>query len=125
MYAVKLDLAGYRQFAQWITQNDRYKDPPGQLKPDVESQLQSLGAEVYEECEGTGRNFDSTDKVVPQRDSNKNLNIALPVEICRKDDGSIDLGYLESYVTELKDSSISVQDGAWALLGMYFLSRCR
>jgi hypothetical protein len=125
MYAVKLDLAGYRDFAQWITNSDRYKDPPGSLKPLVEAQLQAQGADVYEECDASARKFNATDKVIPQRDSGRKLNISLPVEICKKSDGSIDLGYLETYVTELKDPGVSVQDGAWALLGMYFLSRCR
>jgi len=126
MYAVKLNLQGYREFAQWITNNDRYKQPPGTLKTDVETQLQARGAEVYEECDEPSRAFSAAqDKVIPHRDSGKQLNLSLPKEICRKADGSIDLGYLETYVTELKDPSVSVEDGAWALLGMYFLSRCR
>jgi hypothetical protein len=124
MFAVRLDLQGYVDFANWITQNDRYKDPPGTLKPAIEAKLQALGAEVYEECDGGHRAFNAaTDKVQPHRDQSHNLNISLPVEICRDPNGDIDFDYLVAYVQAIKLASD--QDGARALLGMYFLSRCR
>jgi len=124
MYAVRLDFQGYIEFANWMTDTNRYKTAPGPLSNQIAVKLQSLSAQVYDDCSGPQRPFNAgTDHVVAHADHAHNLNVSLPVEICRDANGDIDYDYLISYVQDIKAASDA--DGARALLGMYFLSRCR
>ncbi len=123
MFVLKMTANNYGRFAKEITKNRNYQLPPGQLLPLVEQWLQDFDAEVYTSCDGAPEPFDpANDRVIPQPDNGRNLNISLPKYICEKA-GKVDIEYLKGYVRELR--SMSDEDGAWALLGMYFLSRCR
>jgi len=123
MYAVRLEFDKYIEFANWITAADLYKSTGPGLDGNIETKLIALNAQVYEHCEDPSRPFDASDKVKTHHDGGKKLNISLPIEICRDTSGDLELGYLEDYVRAIK--AASDQDGALALLGMYFLSRCR
>lgn len=123
MYAVRLEFDKYIEFANWITSSDLYKTNGTSLDDDIQNKLIALNAQVYEHCEDASRPFDASDKVKTHHDNGKKLNISLPVEICRDEYGDLDVGYLEDYVQSIK--AASDRDGALALLGMYFLSRCR
>ena len=131
MYAIRMPINDYIDFAQWIVEKDpqhgnerRYKLGKNPLEGLIEDKLDTLKAQVYLDCDGSGSDFDKNqDKIKTERDKQKRLNVSIPVEICEKNDGSIDIGYLEAYVRDIKTQSDA--DGAWALLGMYFLSRCR
>ena len=71
--------------------------------------------------------FDANDKIKVEIDhgGNKQYRISIPAKICEKANGEIDIDYLRQYVTEIKNPATSIDDAAYALLGMYFLSRCR
>jgi hypothetical protein len=134
IYVLKLTFDEYENFAQWITSVDpndpqgrrRYQLPPGTLKPDIETKLNNYPAAVFEKCNQGPRNFGPQDNVVTHRDpgANKVTNIAIPANICEDPPGTIDLGYLEGYVQDIKNEPDNSKC-AWALLGMYFLSRCK
>jgi hypothetical protein len=131
MYAIRMSVDNYINFAQWIVGRDpshgnerRYRLGKNPLEGLIETKLQDLSAQVYTDCDGSGSKFDkSQDKIKTERDKQKRLNVSIPVEICEKANGDIDIKYLEDYVKDLKLKPDA--DGAWALLGMYFLSRCK
>ena len=129
MYAVKLQFDEYVNFGQFMTQKvashgneRRYKIKRVDLQNQIEDWLDGK-AEVYSDCDGSHHTFDkSNDKVQCDKDQQKKTCVSIPVEIC-EDGGNIDLAYLKDYVGKIKGATD--EDGAWALLGMYFLSRCR
>ena len=146
-FVVKLSVEGYRDFGRFMTEKDstgnrRYTYAKNQLKSDIEGYLTGR-APVYEDC-GTpsertwGKQEDGTDlpngnkdKIKIEKDDGspadigggRNYPISVPREICEDANGDIDLDYLISYVQGL--NSMSDEDAAYSLLGMYFLSRCR
>ena len=134
MYVVKLTVEQYAEFAQWLTAdvgggNRRYKRPPGPLSTEIEDKLKSYPATVHERCDptDTGRAYGNRDKVKAHPDSRSaaaNItNMAMPDKICLDKNGNIELEYLRLYVADLCNAPID--DAAWSLLGMYFLSRCK
>lgn len=134
-FVVKLSVEGCRDFANWMTSNDpagtaivrRYKDDPD-LATNITNLLDGI-AEVYED--GAKRlNVSLTrqkNKIHIEKDKPAGRKIqypiAAPTEICETIDGEIDLDYLISYVDGLKN--MPEEGAAYALLGMYFFSRCR
>lgn len=142
MYVLKLDFKDYIDFAQWMTKDvgdgiRRYELPPGKLNAKIEKKLRSYPAKVHEFCDDQysprefGKDCDRVvtyrDCLVTQQDPNSAqiclTNMALPDKICLDADGNIDLKYLIDYVEDLCNAPR--EDAAWALLGMYFLSRCK
>ncbi len=140
-YAVKFKtVKEYAEFAEWITKKDedfgyerRYRLKPNVLNDLIEDKLNGL-AMVYENCAEGGRQYDKkTDKIRVERDQVEpkkgkepkkvKYPVAVPMEICETMDGDIDLSYLKNYVAGLK--GLTDHEAAYALLGMYFLSRCR
>lgn len=133
MYVLKLTFLQYQEFAQWMTSvvdpatgKMQYEEPPGTLKPAIETKLSNYPAAVFEKCNQGPRDFGPQDKVVTHRDpgANKITNIAIPANICENPPGTIDLGYLEGYAQDIKNEPDNSKC-ALALLGMYFLSRCK
>ena len=135
MYVVKLSFSEYRDFAQWITQDDgsgtkRYKLPPGPLNAAIKAKLVGYPAKVHEHCDKTQppRDFDNQDKIVTHRDKGSGAgnvtNMNMPDEICQDNTGVIDLEYLRGYVNDIKNEQ-NTDAAALSLLGMYFLSRCK
>lgn len=141
MYVIRLTFEKYRQFAQWLTARTngtrRYKLPPGVLRPQIEQWLKDNDAEVHEYCDArvSPRRFGRDerggdwpiDRAQPCKDERNpeacNYNVSIPLHICEDKGGEIDLQYLREYVRMLCDHP--EEDAAWALLGMYFLSRCK
>jgi hypothetical protein len=127
MYAIRLSFENYANFASWITEQDRYKNENGNvLRDGIAKWLDDNNALVYEDCDdNSGRAFDKeNDKIHTHFDKGKKFNVSLPVEIC-KDQDDIDIGYLKTYVQEIRNLNHTEDECAMALLGMYFLSRCR
>ena len=138
-YVVKLAAAEYRDFAKWMTTKEadgirRYQAAGNlpstgkNLDRSIEDLLDGV-AEVYEDCTGAANPFNATapnkDNIIVSRDNlaGRTYPVAVPEQICETNDGDIDLDYLKSYVESLK--LMSDDDAAYALLGMYFISRCR
>lgn len=123
-FVIRLSAENYAEFARELTKNRNYQKPVGDVLTIVNDKLSNLGAEVYTSCGGAAQPFNaSTDKVIPQPDRGRKLNVSLPKYICEDANGNVDLGYLKGYVRDLKQ--MPEEEAAWALLGMYFLSRCR
>lgn len=142
MYVVKLAFDQYADFARWLTAVDdsgtrRYKRPPGLLSAEIEALLEGYKATVHEYCDpkaptrefgkdGKGKDW-NRDRILAHSDSRSPAanvtNMAMPDEICLDAKGNIDLTYLIEYVEDLCNAPR--EDAAWALLGMYFLSRCK
>jgi hypothetical protein len=107
------------------------------LGGEIETQLKTYPAIVHEHCDPTastrqfgkdnGGNDWNRDRVVAHGDSRSPaahiINMAMPDKICLDAAGNIDLNYLRLYVADLCNAPID--DAAWSLLGMYFLSRCK
>jgi hypothetical protein len=142
MYVVKLKFPEYKDFAQWLTEDvgsgvRRYQRPPGLLNAEIEEKLKHYPATVLEYCDDSApRKFDpdDCDRIITHRDSINThqapnsravclTNMAMPDYICLDNDGNVDLKYLKDYVNDLCNAPL--EDAAWALLGMYFLSRCK
>ena len=115
-----------------------YQRKPGdkgeKLDVEIEKKLDGV-AQVFVNCADGGRPYDqSRDKIRVERDGKDGKNgkgqdkikypVAVPMEICETADGKIDLDYLKSYVDGFKNLK-NDEERAYALLGMYFLSRCR
>lgn len=140
-FVVKLSVEEYRDFAKWMTAEDpsdntrrRYQIPesgnPANRLSTLASNELNAKAEIYEDCaQSSQRKWNKdTDSLVIERDDkvNKRYPMAVPEVICEDQYGKIDLQYLKSYVTGLCNmNSTNPDDAAYALLGMYFLSRCR
>lgn len=143
LYVLKLDYDGYKDFAKFIIQNSIHQKKKPDAETDIENWLKAYDeAKVVEFCDNTverrhfGKDWngkDVKDVVVVNHDSPINnqgqhkdhlrVNVSLPYEFC-EENNSINLKYLEDYVDAMANDT-NPSEAAWALLGMYFLSRCR
>jgi len=128
-FAIHLPFDKYAEFARAFTSgaSKTYYGSDKQVIADfIESFLrdQTNGAKVLINCNGDNRPFSSRDKVKVEIDNVKDgkYSISIPSFICETN-GEVDIGYLESYVRQIQAANVT--QAAWALLGMYFLSRCR
>ena len=132
-YAIHLSFQAYQDFAKAMTTSQPGLPKPYYLgnKVDIQNfieyQLIDLGAKVLTDCSANPRDFDANDNIKVEIDhgGSKQYRISIPAMICEKPDGKIDIDYLRQYVTEIRNPATSIDDAAYALLGMYFLSRCR
>lgn len=128
-FAIHLPFDKYAEFARAFTSGTN-KSYYGSDKKDIEDFIQTFlldqqnGAKVLVNCNGDNRPFASRDKIKVEIDNIKDgkYSISIPSFICEKN-GEVDIGYLESYVRQIQAANVT--QAAWALLGMYFLSRCR
>lgn len=141
-FVVKLTVTQYRDFAEWITgpvspgsATRRYQIPetgpvPDRLSSLISDQLHNT-ADLFENCaQDSSRKWDKNiDGIRVHRDDRdaKRYPVAVPETICENEKDEIDLDYLKSYVAGLCQlyNDGREEDAALALLGMYFLSRCR
>jgi hypothetical protein len=134
-YAIRLEFQQYIEFAKRLTTGalkPYYQRNPNSIASFIELSLANLGADVLFGCEeGNIRKYDpDTDKIRVDIDRpNEHYTVSIPSYICEiqvpGQPSIVDIEYLKSYAREIKRSTVSDEDAAWALLGMYFLSRCR
>jgi hypothetical protein len=129
-YAIHLPFEKYAEFAKDLTRgSDKqyYKTDRREIQDFIETFLRdpSNYAMVYEDCSGVSRPFTRRDRIRVEVDDKGNGDyvVAIPSFICEDANGEVDIAYLEAYVRSIQAST--VHEAAWALLGMYFLSRCR
>lgn len=130
-YAIHLGFDQYKEFAQAMTAgpSKRYHHSDKHvIERFIEDELQQLQANVLTGCDPNDtRRFGPNDRIKVEIDhrGQKVYRIALPAYICEDASGNVDLEYLRQYVQEIRNTAHSIDDCAYALLGMYFLSRCR
>jgi len=136
-YAIHLAYNDYATFAREMTTSSGAGLPaPYHLgsKVDIqnfiENRLEHWNAQVLTDCTPHSRPFvkngPNKDNILVEidRGGNKQYRISIPAMICEDQYGAIDIDYLKQYVIEIKNDT-SAENAAYALLGMYFLSRCR
>jgi hypothetical protein len=128
-YAIHLPFEKYAEFARELTAGNTkayYHPDKRQIQRFIETFLLDAqnDAKVLLNCQGDSRRFSSRDRIKVDVDdpNDGRYTISIPSFICEKN-GEVDIGYLEAYVRRIQASNVT--EAAWALLGMYFLSRCR
>jgi hypothetical protein len=128
-FAIHLPFDKYAEFARAFT-SGASKAYHASDKHDIEDFIerflrdQNNGAKVLINCNGDNRLFSARDRIKVEIDNVNDgmYSVAIPSFICETN-GDVDIGYLESYVRQIQAANVT--QAAWALLGMYFLSRCR
>jgi hypothetical protein len=129
-FAIHLPFDKYAEFARAFTagaSKTYYGSDKQAIADYIENFLrdQNNGAKVLINCNGDNRPFSANDRIKVEVDNVKDgkYSISIPSFICENAAGEVDIAYLEAYVRQIQAANVT--QAAWALLGMYFLSRCR